>query len=96
MYCCSHCLWWFFVRSLFWYKVFSVLLICNHLDGEERELVALLLFFSLCLVTVILLKLFFGVSWVGLQCVIVALSDDTQLLLIFKVMLLVSINVNKI
>ena len=33
----AHCLWGFYIRSMFGYKVLSVLSrFCNHLDGEER------------------------------------------------------------
>ena len=43
----------------------------------KRELVALLLLFSGCLVTVNIMWLFFLVPWVGLRCVIVVLPDHT-------------------
>ena len=44
-------------------------LFCNHLDGEERELAALLRLSSSCLVIVV--WLFLSVPWVCLQFVIV-------------------------
>ena len=44
----------------------------NHLDGEERELAALLSLSSWCLVIVV--WLFFPVPWVCLQFVIVMLT----------------------
>ena len=43
----------------------------NHLDEEERELVAFLLLSFRCLVIVNVLLLFLKVPLVGLQCVIV-------------------------
>ena len=47
-------------------------LFSDHLDGEERELAALLSFSSLCLVIVVWLLL--SVPWVCLQFVIVILT----------------------
>ena len=47
-------------------------LFCNHLDGEERELAALLSLSSWCLVIVV--WLFLSVPWVCLQFVIVILT----------------------
>ena len=47
---------------------------------RKRELVALLLLSFGCLVTVNVLRLFLAVPWVGLQFVIVVLSDHTHLL----------------
>ena len=47
-------------------------LFCNHLDGEERELAALLSLSSWCLVIVV--WLFLSVPWVCLQFVIVILN----------------------
>ena len=43
----------------------------------KRELLALLLLFYGCLVTVNVIWLFFLVPWVGLRCVIVVLPDHT-------------------
>ena len=60
------------------YVVF--VLVCNHLEEEERELVALLLLSYGCLVTLNVLRLFLTVLWVGLQCVIVIFPDHTHLL----------------
>ena len=51
---------------------------CNHPDGEERELVALLKLSSWCLV--IVGWLFFTEPWVCLQFVIVVFPDHTHLL----------------
>ena len=48
------------------------LLFCDHLDGEERELAALLSLSSWCLVIVV--WLFLSVPWVCLQFVIVILT----------------------
>ena len=45
---------------------------CNHLDGEERELAALLSLSSWCLVIVV--WLFLSVPWVCLQFVIAILT----------------------
>ena len=47
-------------------------LFCDHLDGEERELAALLSLSSWCLVIVV--WLFLSVPWVCLQFVIVILT----------------------
>ena len=43
-------------------------------------MVALILLFFGCLVTVNILWLFLTVPWVGLECVIVVFSDHTHLL----------------
>ena len=48
----------------------------------KRELVALLLLSSRRFLTVVVLWLFHTVPWVGLQCVIVVFSDNTNLLFI--------------
>ena len=50
----------------------------NHLDGEERELNALLNLSSWCLV--IVERLFLAVPWGSLQFVIVVFPDHTHLL----------------
>ena len=50
--------------------------ICNHIDGEERELVALLDLSPWCLVMVELL--FLAVPWGCLQFVIVVFPDHTH------------------
>ena len=52
------------------------ILVVNHLDGEERELVALLGLFYWCLVMVV--WLFLAVPWVCLQFVIVVFHDHTH------------------
>ena len=46
-------------------------------------MVALLELYFLCIVIVNIMWLFFTVSWVGLQCVIVVFFDHTHLLFIF-------------
>ena len=51
---------------------------CDHLDGEERELDALLSLSSWCLMLV--LWLFLSVPWVCLQFVNVIFPDHTGLL----------------
>ena len=55
-----------------------------HLDGEERELAALLGLSSLSLVIVMLL--FLAVTWVCLQYVIVVFPDHTQLLFLLPIL----------
>ena len=45
------------------------------------ELVDLLGLFPWCIVTVLVLSLFITAPWVGLQCVIVAFSDQTYSLI---------------
>ena len=47
---------------------------------RKRKLVALLLLFYICIVTINVLWLFLTVPWVGLQYVIVAFPDHTHLL----------------
>ena len=57
----------------------------NHLDGEERERVALLSLSSWCLVIVV--WLFLTVPWVCLQFVIVVFPGQTHyyfLILLFR------------
>ena len=54
----------------------SILVLQNHLDGEERELVALLSLSSRCLVVVV--WLFFVVPWACLLLVIVVFPDHTH------------------
>ena len=54
---------------------------CNHLDGEERELIALLNLSSWCLVMVE--RLFLAVPRGCLQFVIVVFPDHTHLLLFY-------------
>ena len=51
---------------------------CNHLAGEERELVALFLLSSWSHVSVAVLCLFFAVAWVSLQCVLVTFPGHTH------------------
>ena len=60
-------------------RIIASFLYCNHLDGEERELVALLNLSSWCLVMVE--RLFLArVLWGCLQFVIVVFPDHTHLL----------------
>ena len=44
---------------------------------KKRKLVALLLLFYRCIVTINVLWLFLTVLWVGLQCVILVFPDHT-------------------
>ena len=66
-------------------KVIAMRIENNHLFAiiltRKRELVALLLIYFGCLVTVNVLWLFVTMPWVGLQCKIVVFSDHTHLLL---------------
>ena len=59
-------------------RYFMPILFCNHLDGEERELDALLYLFYWCLVIVV--WLFLTMPPVCLQFVIVVFPDHTHLL----------------
>ena len=52
---------------------------CNHSVGEEREIAALLKLCYCYRVAVSVLCLFLVVSWVGLQCVIVAFPGHIHL-----------------
>ena len=61
-------------------SVFSFLVMQSSSQGKDRELVVLILLSSWCLVTVIVLPLFFKVSWVGLQSMIVVIPDHTHFL----------------
>ena len=73
VYCFSRCLWRFCVRSLFCYVVRCVLSSTSaSITLRKTELVALLLFSSCYLVTVIIFSLFLTVPWLGLQYVTVA------------------------
>ena len=71
--------------------MFVLVLLCNILSvhsrfaiilKRKRKLVALLLVYYRCLVTVNVLWLFLTVPWVGLQSMIVVFSDHTHLLLV--------------
>ena len=67
------------VWSLFCCSILCVLLLCNHLDGEERAgCFTLTVFLMSSAVSV--LWLFLTVLWVSLQKVIVLFPDYTQLL----------------
>ena len=63
--CFSHCLWWFSVRSLSCFAVLCALPSFAIIWLGKRELVALHLLFSDCLVAVIVLRLFLAVPWIG-------------------------------
>ena len=58
---------------------------CNHLEEEERELVALLSLSCKCVVAIGLLWLLLAVPWVGLRCVFVVFPGHTVLLICFLV-----------
>ena len=47
---------------------------------RKRKLVALLLLYYRCIVTINVQWLFHAVQWIGLQCVIVIFPDHTHLL----------------
>ena len=61
-------LWESVIVLCFVVRYFMSILVLNHLDGEERELVALLSLSSLCLVFIVLP--FLAVPWVCLQFVL--------------------------
>ena len=61
--------------SLFCYALLCALSSSAIILKRKRELVALLILSYGHLVTVNVLRLFFTVSWVGLQCVIVVFPD---------------------
>ena len=66
--------------SLFW-----CVLLCVHssfaiLLKRKRKLVALLILYYRCIVTINALWLFLTVPWVDLQCVIVVFPDHTHLI----------------
>ena len=63
-----------------WYVLPCVLYSFATILTRKRELVALLLLFFLCFVTVKVQWLFLTVPWVGLQCVIVVFPDHTYLI----------------
>ena len=67
--------------------MFSHALLCVHSSfsiilKRKRKLVALLLLFFRCIVTINVMWLFLTVSWVGLQCVVVVFPDHTYLLFV--------------
>ena len=66
--------------SLCWYALIFVLSIFAIILTRKRELVSLFLLSFGCLVTVIVLKLFLTVLWVGLQSVILVFPDQTYFL----------------
>ena len=72
---------WVLCWSLVWYTLLLVLSSFAIILKRKRELVALLLLFFGCLVTVNVLWLFLMVPWAGLQCVIVVYPDHTYFLL---------------
>ena len=59
-------------------------LLCVHPSfaflKRKRKLVALLLLYYRCIVTINVLWLFLAVRWAGLQCVIVVIPDHTHLI----------------
>ena len=65
--------------SLVWYALLYVLSSFTIIMARKRELVALLLLYFGCLVTVNVMQLFLVVPWVGLQFVIVVFPDHTHL-----------------
>ena len=58
--------------SVLYFVTLCPFLFCDHLDGEEREMAAMLSLSSWCLVVVV--WLFLSVAWVCLQFVIVILT----------------------
>ena len=67
-------------------SLFCYALLCVHFGfaiilKRKRKLVALLLLFYRCIVTINVLSLFLTVPWVGLQFAIVVFPDHTHLLL---------------
>ena len=65
--------------------LFCNVLLCGHSSlaiilKRKRKLVALLLLYCRCIVTINVLWLFLTVPWVGLQCVIVVFPDHTHFL----------------
>ena len=67
-------------------SLFCYALLCVHSSfaiilKSKSKLVALLLLSYRCIDTINVLWLFLTVTWVGLQCVIVAFPDHTHLLL---------------
>ena len=82
-----YCLMYFpiFVGGLCLY-LFCYALLCVHSSfaitlKRKRKLVAIILLFYRCFVTINVLWLFLTVPWVGLQCVIVVFSNHTRLFL---------------
>ena len=74
----SRCLWGFVVKSLFCFAVLCVLSSFTIISLGKRELVALLLLSSLCLVTDFVLCLFLMLLWVGLQFLTLAVPGHTH------------------
>ena len=75
-------------------SLFCYALLCVHSSfaiilKSKRKLVALLLLSYRCSDTINVLWLFLTVTWVGLQCMIVAFPDHTDLLL--KILLMCTI-----
>ena len=67
-------------------SLFCYALLCVHFGfaiilKRKRKLVALLLLFYRCIVTINVLSLFLTVPWVGLQFAIVVFPDHTHFLL---------------
>ena len=66
-------------------SLFCCTLLCVHssfaiIIKRKRKLVALLLLSYRCIVTINVLWLFLAMTWVGMQCVIVAFPDHTHVL----------------
>ena len=66
-------------------STFNYVLFCVHSSfaiilKRKRKLIALLVLYYRCIVTVNVLWLFLTVPWVGPQCVIVVFPDHTYLL----------------
>ena len=66
-------------------SLFCYALLCAHsslatISKRKRKLVALLLLFYRCIVTICLLSLFLTVLWVGLQYAIVVFPGHTHYL----------------
>ena len=70
--------------SSFWYALLYVLSSFAMILTRKRELVALLLLYFRCLVTVNIPWLFLTEPWVGLQFVIVVFPDDRHFFLYQK------------
>ena len=73
-------LWGFCVGLFFWYALLYVHSSFAIILTRKKELVALLLLYFGCFVTVNVLWLFLTLPWAGLQCVIVVFPDHTYLL----------------
>ena len=68
-----------FVFYLFCYAFLCIHSSFANILKRKRKLVAFLLLFLLCIVTINVMWLFLTVPWVGLQFVIVIFPDHTHL-----------------